>query len=43
VDFGIFEVRRETNSEYGGDYVEGFILDFNTVGDITGELATHQY
>ena len=43
VDFGIFEVRRESDSEFGGDYVEGFILDFNTVGDITGDLATHQY
>lgn len=43
VDFGIFEVRKESSSEYGGDYVEGFVLDFNTVGDITGELATHQY
>lgn len=43
VDFGIFEVRREKDSEYGGDYVDGFILDFNTVGDITGDLATHQY
>lgn len=43
VDFGIFEVRREKDSEFGGDYVEGFILDFNTVGDITGDLATHQY
>ena len=43
VDFGIFEVRRESDSEYGGDYVDGFILDFNTVGDITGDLATHQY
>lgn len=43
VDFGIFDVRRENDSEFGGDYIEGFILDFNTVGDITGELATHQY
>lgn len=43
VDFGIFEVRREKESEFGGDYVDGFILDFNTVGDVTGELATHQY
>lgn len=43
VDFGIFEVRREKDCEFGGDYVEGFILDFNTVGDITGDLATHQY
>jgi len=43
VDFGIFEVRREMESEYGGDYIEGFILDFNTVGDITSDLATHQY
>lgn len=43
VDFGIFEVRRESDSEFGGDYIEGFILDFNTVGDVTGELATHQY
>lgn len=43
VDFGLFQVRRETDSEYGLDYVEGFILDFNTVGDITGDLATHQY
>lgn len=43
VDFGIFEVRREKESEFGGDYVEGFILDFNTVGDITGDLATHQF
>lgn len=43
VDFGIFDVRREKDSEFGGDYIEGFILDFNTVGDITGDLATHQY
>lgn len=43
VDFGIIEVRCEADSEFGGDYVEGFILDFNTVGDVTGELADHQY
>lgn len=40
VDFGIFEVRRE--GEFG-DYVDGFVLDFNVVGDVTGDLATHQY
>lgn len=43
VDFGIFDVRRESDSEFGGSYVEGFVLDFNTVGDVTGELADHQY
>lgn len=43
IDFGIFEVRKESDSKFGADYVEGFILDFNVVGDITGELATHQY
>lgn len=43
VDFGIFEVRREGESEFGGDYVDGFILDFNTVGNITGDLADHQF
>lgn len=42
VDFGIFEVRREGATEFD-DYVEGFILDFNTVGNIKGDLATHQY
>lgn len=42
VDFGIFEVRREGASEFG-DYVDGFVLDFNVVGDVTGDLATHQY
>ena len=43
VDFGMYEVRKEKDSEFGTDYVDGFILDFNTVGDITGELANHQY
>ncbi len=43
VDFGLFEVRQETNSEYGLDYIEGFVLDFNVAGDITSELPTHQY
>lgn len=43
VDFGIFEVRCESESEFGGDYIDGFVLDFNTVGDVTGELADHQF
>lgn len=43
VDFGIFEVRRESDSELGGDYIVGFVLDFNVVGNIKGDLATHQY
>lgn len=42
VDFGIFDVYCEKGDEFGGDYLEGFILDFNVVGDITGDLATHQ-
>lgn len=43
VDFGIFDVLCERDPEDGGDYIEGFILDFNVAGDITGDLATHQY
>ncbi|MCR5432355.1 MAG: DUF6353 family protein [Lachnospiraceae bacterium] len=41
VDFGIFEVH--TEDEVFGDPISGFVLDFNVVGDITSELANHQY
>lgn len=43
VDFGIFEIRKEMDAEFGLDYVEGFVLDFNVAGNILGELADHQY
>lgn len=39
VDFFIREVRRET----ANGLEECFILDFNVVGDITDEIADHQY
>lgn len=43
VDFGLYEVRREKAVDFVNGYERSFILDFNVVGDITGEIATHQY
>lgn len=43
VDFGLFEIRQEADPELGGDYITGFILDFNAVGNILNDLGEHQY
>lgn len=42
VDFGLFEVRRPSAVDFVNGYERSFILDFNVVGDITSEIATHQ-
>lgn len=39
VDFGMFEIQEEGP----GGYEVSFILDFNVVGDITDDIADHQY
>lgn len=39
VDFGMFEIQEEGP----GGYEVSFILDFNVVGDITDNIADHQY
>lgn len=41
VDFGMFEVH--TPREEDGGYDVSFVLDFNVVGDITDEIADHQF
>lgn len=43
VDFGMYEVRREKAVDFVNGYERSFILDFNVVGDITDEIAEHQY
>lgn len=40
VDFGMYEIQQEDGV---GGYGSSFILDFNVVGDITNDLADHQY
>ena len=43
VDFGIFNIQREKARDFVNGYEAAIILDFNVVGDITGEIATHQF
>lgn len=43
VDFGMFEVRRPKAVDFVNGYERSFILDFNVVGDITDDIADHQY
>lgn len=43
VDFGIFNVQREKARDFVNGYEAAIILDFNVVGDITDEIATHQF
>lgn len=43
VDFGMYEVRREKAVDFVNGLERSFILDFNVVGDITDEIADHQY
>lgn len=43
VDFGMYEVRREKAVDFVNGYERSFILDFNVVGDITNDIADHQF
>lgn len=43
VDFGMYEVRREKAVDFVNGWERSFILDFNVVGDITDDIAAHQY
>jgi hypothetical protein len=43
VDFGMYEVRRQKAADFVNGWERSFILDFNVVGDITNEIATHQF
>lgn len=40
VDFGMYEIHEGDSFE---DYLKSYILDFNVVGDITDDIADHQY
>lgn len=42
VDFGIMDVRRPKARDFVNGYETAIILDFNVVGDILDEVATHQ-
>lgn len=43
VDFGMYEVQRPKAVDFVNGYERSFILDFNVVGDITDDIADHQY
>lgn len=43
VDFGMYEVNRPKAVDFVNGYERSFILDFNVVGDITDDIADHQY
>lgn len=43
VDFGFYEIIKERDPEIGGEYIAGFILDFNPCGNILNDLKDHQY
>lgn len=40
VDFGLYEIQEGDGIE---SYIKSYILDFNVVGDITNDIADHQY
>lgn len=42
VDLGMFEVQ-QPKEDFVTGYQQSFILDFNVVGDITNDIADHQY
>lgn len=43
VDFGMYDVQRPKAVDFVNGYERSFILDFNVVGDITDDIADHQY
>ncbi len=43
VDFGMYEVRRPSAVAFVNGDERSFILDFNVVGDITNDIADHQF
>ena len=40
MDFGLYEIQEGEDFE---SYTKSYILDFNVVGDITDDIADHQY
>lgn len=43
VDFGMYDVRKPKAVDFVNGYERSIILDFNVVGDITDDIADHQY
>lgn len=43
VDFGMHEVHQLSEGDFVSGNTHSFILDFNVVGDITDNIADHQY
>ena len=43
VDFGMYEVHQLSEGDFVNTNTHSFILDFNVVGDITDDIADHQY
>ena len=43
VDFGLFDIKRESVRDFVNGYEAAIILDFNVSGDILDLVATHQY
>lgn len=43
VDFGLMDIRRQGACDFVNGFERAIILDFNCVGDILDQLATHQY
>ena len=43
VDFGMYEIHQLSEGDFVSGNTHSFILDFNVVGDITDDIADHQY